>query len=765
MKKRILKGIALMMTFMLVLPMLSLANSTTAEAKKHKKYNSKPTFSITQMTLGEDETFTISLENLGSQVKKVYWYTQNNKVATVNVNDKKTATVTAKREGTTFIKCKVTYKNGATETPSCKVKVYTKANSINIYNADLNNQGFHILEVGEEFKFKAKTTPSNSKYNTYWFIDNENVARLYSDGTVKGLKEGVVQLTAVAALSSESAKTSTIRNTITILVVNDNYNYDDDYDYDDDDDHHNHNNNNDVKVNVTNVTLREATQIDINFDRAIDKYSIIGTNNVLLNSIIITPKLDSKGTIANTPGVLTGILSEDGKTLSIQSTYVFKGVYEIRLTSSIKSVDGKVLKEYVKEYSIYDTKKPRYEGGSVDNSGLILTFKFSEVMDFSNMVVADGKAATNGQTIDQTTLNIINTRANYVPSADRRSLSINLSGISQVDQNKLLSVRFYNIKDLAGNIIENDPITVTFKSNTFYQPQAKIQKVERTDYYYLTVTFDKPIKTAGMVIINSLEGIQGVVDATNNIKVNYKLSDTAAKLTGYQKVSIGYWNAYNVDPNDKYSDTLQERYVSFNTNNVLPLPAPVSIVQDKDDNSIINIQFNNLLDEESAKKVSNYSIPGVTITTAEVTNSINSAVVKLKIQPGSVQVTQNYLISISGVKGYYNTYKEMNLFQATIALKENKAPELVSYTYYYPTSIMLVFNETITGIPSFKVIQNNADLVLSTSINDKSILITLKSTPEMGKLMELLPAETNKITDLSGNRTLSVLNRYIIPLN
>lgn len=764
MKKRILKGIALMMTLMLVLPMLSFANSTTVEAKKKNKYNSRPTFSITQKTLGEDETFTISLENLGSRVKKVYWYSQNKKVATVKVKDKKTATVTAKRQGTTFIKCKVTYKDGDVETPACKVKVYTKASSIDIYNAELNNQGIHILEVDDRFNFNAKITPNNSKYSTYWFIDNDDVARLYRDGTVKGLEEGVVNLTAVAALSYEEAKTSTIRDTITILVVDEDYDYDDDddYDYDDDDDDDDYNF---VKANVTGITLREATKIDVTFDRAIDKSTIIGTNNILLNSIIITPKLDSKGNYANSPGVLTGVLSDDGKTLSIQSTNAFKGVYEIRLTSSIKAIDGKVLNEFVKEYSIYDTKKPRYEGSSVDYTGLIVTFKFSEAMDFTNMLVADGKAANSGQTLEQATLNVINAKTNYVPSADRRTLSINLSSIPQIDQNKLLSVRFYNIKDLSGNIIESDPVTVTFKTNTVYQPQARIQKVERTDYYYLTVTFDKPIQSPGMVIINNVEGIHGAVDAANNTKVNYKLSEAAAKLTGYQKVSIGYWDAYNVDPNDKYSDTLQERYVSFNTNNLLPLPAPVSIAQDKDDNSIINVQFNNILDETSAEKVSNYLIPGVTITTAELMNSINSAVVKLRIQPGSIIATQNYQINISGVKGYNNTFKEMNLFQATITLKENKAPELVSYAYYHPTSIMLVFSEAITGTPSFKVMQNNTDLVLSTSITDKTILITLKSTPEIGKLMELLPTETNKITDLAGNRTLSVLNRYIIPIN
>jgi len=144
---------------------------------------------------------------------------------------------------------------------------------------------------------------------------------------------------------------------------------------------------------------------------------------------------------------------------------------------------------------------------------------------------------------------------------------------------------------------------------------------------------------------------------------------------------------------------------------------------------------------------------------------VNSGVVKLKIQAGSIAVTQNYQISIVGVKGYNNTFKEMNSFQTVITLKDNKAPELVSYTYYYPTSIMLVFNKTIIGTPSFKVMQNNTDLVLSTSINDKTVLITLKSTPEMGKIMELFPTKTNKIMDLVGNKTWSVLNGYIIPAN
>lgn len=760
MKKRILKGIALMITLLLVLPMFSLGNSTTAEAKTNKKYNQRPTFSMTQKTISEDETFTISLENLGSQVKKVYWYSQNKKVATVKVKDKKSATITGKRQGTVFIKCKITYKNGAVVTPSCKVKVYTKAISIKIHNGKLNNQGFHILEEGDKFNFNAKITPGNSNYKTYWFIDNNYVARLYSDGTVKGLKEGVVRLTAVAARSSEEAKTSTVRDTITILVVNDDYDYDDDYEYGDD-----YDDDDVVKVNVTNITLKEATKIDVAFDRAIDRNTVIGANTELLNSVIITPRWDSQGNIANAPGVLTGTLSEDGKTLSIQSSYVLKGVYEIRLTSSIKSVDGKVLKEFVKEYSVYDTKKPKYEGVDLDNTGLIATFKFSEAMDFTNMIVADGKAATGGQTLEQTTLNIINTRSNYVTSSDRRSLSINLVGIPQSDRNNLLSVRLYNLKDLAGNIIEGDPVTVTFKTNTAYQSQAKIQRVERTDYYYLTVTFDKPIKTAGMLVINNLEGIKGVVDTGNNTKVNYKLSEAAAKLKGYQRVSVGYWDGYNVDPNDKYSDTLQGYNVNFDTNNLLPLPAPVSILQDKEDNSIINVQFNNMLDKASAEKINNYIIPGLIITAAELNNSTNSGVVKLKVQAGSIAVTQNYQISITGVKGYNNSFKEMNSFQTVITLKENRAPELVSYTYYYPTSIMLVFNETITGTPSFKVMQNNADLVLSTSINDKTILINLKATPEMGKYMELLPTETNKIMDLAGNKTWSVLNRYIIPAN
>ncbi|MDF2951982.1 MAG: hypothetical protein K0S18_1565, partial [Anaerocolumna sp.] len=262
--------------------------------------------------------------------------------------------------------------------------------------------------------------------------------------------------------------------------------------------------------------------------------------------------------------------------------------------------------------------------------------------------------------------------------------------MSTADLNKEMSVKLYNIKDLAGNSIVNDPITVVFKTDNTLKPQAKLVSLERIEYNKLTATFDKPIKTPGLIVVNN-ESVTGVINSSDLTKVNYTISAAAAQLTGYQKVYIGYWDSYNVLPNDTSADVLTEKYVNFSVNNLLPLPAPVSVAQTTNDNNAITVQFNHMLDETTAENKSNYTIAGVVITSAELTNTITGGTVKLTLQPGSLQTTKTYTLTVAGVKGYNNSYREMNPYQVSLYLKENTAPELISYNYVHPNSIVLTF--------------------------------------------------------------------------
>ncbi len=209
-----------------------------------------------------------------------------------------------------------------------------------------------------------------------------------------------------------------------------------------------------------------------------------------------------------------------------------------------------------------DLRAPAYTNYTLDKSGLLVTFNFDEAMDFSAMQVSGAKAVDYGQSITTETTKILNNASNYVKSTDSKALTINLSAIPSTDWNKRISINLQGVKDISGNSLRGDSTTIIFSIDSKRMPQAKAVSVKRTHYNTLTVIFDREIQTPGYAIINN-EWIQGVVDAKNPFQINYTLTSSAVLLTGNQKVSLGYWNGYNVNPEDKLSEGLKDYYTDF----------------------------------------------------------------------------------------------------------------------------------------------------------------------------------------------------------
>ncbi len=301
--------------------------------------------------------------------------------------------------------------------------------------------------------------------------------------------------------------------------------------------------------------------------------------------------------------------------------------------------------------------------------------------------------------------------------------------------------------------------------NGEYEPQAKLLSLVRTDKSRLTATFDRAIQTPGLILVNNnTECIEGKVDSGDSKKVNYTLSGTSSKLSGWMEVSIGYWEGYQVSPADNTADKLMKMGVDFTINSVNPLPAPVSITQSPADNNAVILKFNNRLDKASAENKANYSIAGVTVLSAELTNGTGSAVVKLTLKQGSIPTDGNYLSVISGIKGYENSYTVMNAYYGSVYLKENMAPVVNGFSYTYPVTISITFNEPLQGYSAFQVLQNNKDYASYSYIDNNRIIIILNETPEMNKTLRVISTVENAVTDLSGNKVNS-LTRNLTPTN
>lgn len=298
-----------------------------------------------------------------------------------------------------------------------------------------------------------------------------------------------------------------------------------------------------------------------------------------------------------------------------------------------------------------------------------------------------------------------------------------------------------------------------------YEAQANLLSLVRTDKSRLTATFDRDIQTPGLILVNNnTECIEGKVDSVDSKKVNYILSGSSVKLAGWMEVSIGYWEGYQVSPADNTSDKLIKIRVDFTVNSVNPLPAPASITQSPSENNTIILKFNNRLEKASAENKANYSIAGVSVLSAELTNGNGSAVVKLTLKQGSIPTDGNYLTVISGIKGFENSYSVMEPYYGAVYLKENMVPDVINFSYTYPVTITIVFNEPLQGNSAFQVLQNNKDYASYSYIDNNRIIIILNETPEMNKTLRVISLEEMAITDVSGNK-LKAFTRNIIPTN
>lgn len=538
MKKRIQKWIGILLAVLLIITVFPVNGTTTYAAA------AKPTISMTSKTLiGVGTAFTLSVKNLDtSKVKSKVWSSTNKNVVTVN---SKTGYVTSKGKGTATVKCKITYKSGTVLSLSSKVTVKIPASAIKITNTMPEGMNNFVLMVGDTMDFDSVITPSNASDLITYTIDNTSYATVDKKGIVTALKPGIVRLTATASMTKAGAPSSIVKDTVNILIKA-------------------------KSAGVSSAILTDATTLTVNFDNPVNPSTVIGTYGDLLDSVSINGMNDKDGNPADKLGYLSGVLSADGKTLTITSANAFNGTYALHVSNTVLSMDGTPVTEYYKNLELKDTKPPYFKDYKIDDTGLIVSINFNKAMDFTNMQVSKVSLVKSNETADVATLSLLKTKTNYVKSEDSKSLTIDLTNITPNDQNKSFAVVFSGLKDKAGNYPSNSIITAYVVTDTTPKPQAVLKSLTRTGYYTISASFTRSIKTPGEIMLSNGKMIDGVVSKDDKTLVNYTLDATSAKLTGSQKVSIGFWDSYNVKDTDHTADTFTDRMVNFTVSTTGP---------------------------------------------------------------------------------------------------------------------------------------------------------------------------------------------------
>lgn len=530
------RSLVLFLAVIILIPILWNQDVTVASAATPTLLNSNVEM------IGVGETYQLEFKN---KVKNstYKWYSYDKKVAKVS----KKGLITSVAPGTTKIKCRITYPSKKSKVIYCKVTVTIPATGIDITQDTLENNCYKIV-VGSSFDFNSVMTPANSTDSAYWHIDeaasmNPDCITLDNNnqGIVTGVKPGFAVLHVKA--SKNATDESDIDDSINIEVVP-------------------------LEAKVIKADITGTNEITIVFDSPIQKNTVITSGNTLSSNIGIALRKNTKQILANDPGALTASLSTDLKTLTITTANILSGDYSIHVSNSVLTTGGVAITESTEYITYSDTVGPSIKNVALDETGMIATINFTEAVDFSNFKVSDVKVASGS--CDANSLAVLKNTLNYVPSTDKKSLTINLSTMAQTDYGKVFSVVFSGIKDLAGNIPSTYTLTELLYTDTTQKLQARPNFVMRTGYYTLSAYFDRAIKTPGSIQLSDGNIILGIVDPKNTKKVDYTIPSSYASLTGVNTVNIFGWNSYNVMPSDTYATMPHPFSVDFTVDSTSP---------------------------------------------------------------------------------------------------------------------------------------------------------------------------------------------------
>jgi len=270
-----------------------------------------------------------------------------------------------------------------------------------------------------------------------------------------------------------------------------------------------------TELKVESVRAINATTVQITFSKAINKATVIESDDTLIAGVITFTPQNGGNTITDDNAAAE--LSADGKTLTITTDYLvggefFDGEYLIQVDVSVEDEDGNFIEPYAKIVDLSDSNRPTISGPTYPQDNLV-KFTLSEAvnqadvaaLDFESLLTVTDK---NGQAVTLAD-------GDVVLAADKKSFTIDLDSgaFAAYAAGDTFTVKVVGLKDFAGNLITPNPTTFT------------IQKKDSDDQVAPTVASVEAVGNTELVVIFSEEI---AYDSTNSRYFTLDINDTVA---------------------------------------------------------------------------------------------------------------------------------------------------------------------------------------------------------------------------------------------
>ena len=509
---------------------------------------------------------------------------------------------------------------------------------------------------------------------------------------------------------------------------------------------------------ITYVELDDSGMIaTIHFTEAVDITKLKISDATLLPTSKSTTC--DPATLRTLENRLNYILSEDRTSLTINLSKIEPTDYGKSFSivlSGIKDLAGNLPANYTLPTVLRTNITPRPQANPISvvrTSYNTITATFNRAIKTPGWATIQGGSVADGSVDEKN-----NKKVNYtINDADAA-----LSGPIKVE------IGFWD----SYNVISTDTSSQRMRSFTvnFTADRTSPIMLEssfNSETKVLTLKFNEPVRMIvdSGIFITKLVTVNDDIISDTHITFK-KIASDDDKVINLKIDNMQFYGEYTftieqglIEDNFRNMCLARTITISNATGSSSELPGPYAIFQSTADLSEIYIKFHNKVDVASAQKVANYSIPGVTILSATVNDNTmeNGAMVVLRVKDGSIDVSVERPITITGVMGYNGSYTPISAYTTIVDLKENKAPVVTSVTFdkANPNIVKITFNEAIQGTISANITQiggsYNRLFGNVASVEGNSIIFTLDSIPDnrAGLRIDIV---THNITDLNGNK-------------
>ena len=520
---------------------------------------------------------------------------------------------------------------------------------------------------------------------------------------------------------------------------------------------------------ISHVLLDDSGMINtIYFTEAVDFTKLKVSDATLLPSNKSTTY--DPATISTLNNKLNYIASDDKTSLTINMSNIAPTDYGKAFSiviSGIKDLAGNMPTNYTLSTVLRTDTTPKAQARPIS---VIRTSYNTVTATFSRAIKTPGWATINNGSVAYGVVDEKNNRkVNYtINDGDAQ-----LTGMVKVE------IGFWD----SYNVVSTDNYADTMRRFNVNFTADKTSPI-LTDYGFDSETNILTLKFNEAVQLNETSGIFSTTLVTVNDDIISDTHITYKELSSDDDKVINL-KIENMPLLGRYTFTLEKGFIVDNFKNMSlsrtitisnatgsssELPGPYAIVQSTTNLSEIHIKFHNKVDVASAQDISNYSIPGVKILSALVIDNTtdNGATVVLTVQEGSINVTVERPIVITGVMGYNGSYTPITAYTTTVELKENKAPSFVSISFDKDSlnAIKMTFNEEIKETSSITANISQLDGSYSRSIGStvivegNNVIFNLDTIPDnnSGLKVDIIDHD---IRDANGNKA-TLQSTYIV---